>query len=425
MPAEVEENLKPYWTRKSELSIHDGCLLWGNRIVVPPQGREMALKELHGGHPGVTRMKALARMFLWWPGIDKAIEYAVKHCSECQKNRPSPPVSPMQPWQWPTRPWHLDYAGPFMGRMFLVLIDAHSKWIEVYPVSSATSTVTIQHLRGTFAQFGIPECVVTDNGSCFTSAEFESFMKKNGIYHIKSSPYHQATNGLAERAVQVFKHGMKKMKEGTVHDKIARLLFNYRITPHTTTGISPAMLLMNRTLRTRLDAIRPSVASHVEQKQFQQKAHHDVHSQKRSFEEGEEVYVRSFGRGDKWSAGSITAERGPVSNTVQLEDGTVCRRHQDHIRKRWDCVEPQAEAQSEIPQQSQHEIEVQPSLPEGNAEESATEVVPQTETESAAGTTSPPEHMSATQEPQPQLHRSYPTRTRKPPIRYSGTLTSF
>ena len=101
-PAEVEENLKLYWTRKSELSIHDG---WGNRIVVPLQGREMALKELHGGHPGVTRMKALARMFLWWPGIDKAIEYAVKHCSECQKNRPSPPVSPMQPWQWPTRPW--------------------------------------------------------------------------------------------------------------------------------------------------------------------------------------------------------------------------------------------------------------------------------------------------------------------------------
>ena len=312
-----------------------------------------------------------------------------------------------------------------MGRMFLVLIDAHSKWIEVYPVSSATSTVTIQHLRGTFAQFGIPECVVTDNGSCFTSTEFESFMKKNGIYHIKSSPYHPATNGLAERAVQVFKHGMKKMKEGTVHDKIARLLFNYRITPHTTTGISPAMLLMNRTLRTRLDAIRPSVASHVEQKQFQQKVHHDVHSQKCSFEEGEEVYVRSFGHGDKWSAGSITAERGPVSNTVQLEDGTVCRRHQDHIRKHWDCVEPQAEAQSEIPQQPQHEIEVQPSLPEGNAEESATEVVPQTETESTAGTTSPPEHMSATQEPQPQLHRSYPTRTRKPPIRYSGTLTSF
>ena len=95
---------------------------------------------------------------------------------------------------------------------------------------------------------------------------------------IKSSPYHPATNGLAERAVQVFKHGMKKMKEGTVHDKIARLLFNYRITPHTMTGISPAMLLMNRTLRTRLDTIRPSVASHVEQKQFQQKAHHDIHT---------------------------------------------------------------------------------------------------------------------------------------------------
>ena len=81
----------------------------------------------------------------------------------------------------------------------LVVIDAHSKWIEVYPVRAATLNATIQQLRITFAQFGIPEtAVVSDNGQCFVSAEFEEFLSRNGIKHLKSAPYHPASNGLAE-----------------------------------------------------------------------------------------------------------------------------------------------------------------------------------------------------------------------------------
>ena len=136
-----------------------------------------------------------------------------------------------------------------MGHMFLVLIDAHSKWLEVYQMSSATSSATIQRLRTTFAQFGIPDIIVTDNGTCFTSSEFAEFLRRNGVKHIKSAPYHPATNGLAERAMQVFKTGMRKMQEGTIPEKLARMLFQYRITPQTTTGMSPAELLMGRRLR--------------------------------------------------------------------------------------------------------------------------------------------------------------------------------
>ena len=224
-----------------------GCLLWGSKVIVPPPGRNQALRELHGGHPGCSRMKSLARMFCWWPGMDAEIETLVRQCPECQEDRPGPPPSPLQPWQWPSRPWlrlHIDYAGPFLGHMFLVIIDAHSKWIEVYPVRAATSYATIQQLRITFAQFGIPETVVSDNGQCFVSAEFEEFLSCNGIKHLKSAPYHPASNGLAERAVQIFKRGMKKMKAGSLTDRITRVLFSYRITPQTTTGLSPAELLM-------------------------------------------------------------------------------------------------------------------------------------------------------------------------------------
>ena len=103
----------------------------GTRVVVPPAGRTRVVEELHEGHPGVSRMKSLARSFVWWPGMDHDLEAKVKSCQHCQITRHSPPPAPLHPWEWPQRPWvriHVDYAGPFLGKMFLVVIDSHSKW---------------------------------------------------------------------------------------------------------------------------------------------------------------------------------------------------------------------------------------------------------------------------------------------------------
>ena len=121
----------------------------------------------------------------------------------------SPPLAPLHPWKWPTRPWarlHLDFAGPFQGKNILIAIDAHSKWIEAVCTSSTASSCVIEELRTLFAKLGLPEMVVTDNGTCFVSQEFEQFLQKNGIKHTTSAPYHPASNGLAERAVQVRAH---------------------------------------------------------------------------------------------------------------------------------------------------------------------------------------------------------------------------
>ena len=89
--------------------------------------------------------------------------------------------------------------------MFLVVVDAHSKWPEVILVSSTTSSLTIEVLRDLFARFGIPEQIVSDNGAQFVSEEFQAFIRSNGIGHITSAPYHPVTNSLAEKAVQTFK----------------------------------------------------------------------------------------------------------------------------------------------------------------------------------------------------------------------------
>ncbi len=102
---ENQEQLKPFFTKRFELSMYDGCLLWGNHVVVP---KEAVLVQLHEGHPGIARMKSLARMYVWWPGISVDIENTVQGCQECQQQQAFPAVNPLQPWKWPTRPGY-DY----------------------------------------------------------------------------------------------------------------------------------------------------------------------------------------------------------------------------------------------------------------------------------------------------------------------------
>lgn len=151
----------------------------------------------------------------------------------------SPPTAPLHPWELPDKPWtrlHVDYAGPFLGKFFLVIIDAHSKWLHVYPVTTATSHGTIEKLRQSFSVHGMPEMLVSDNATCFTSAEFAGFMSKNGIKHVTLAPFHLPSNGLAERAVHTFKGGMKRRQGGneSLETKVSRFLFSYRITPQPT-----------------------------------------------------------------------------------------------------------------------------------------------------------------------------------------------
>ena len=113
-------------------------------------------------------------------------------------------------------------------------------------MNACTSTATIKKLRQSFAVHGLPETVVTDNGTCFTSDEFSVFMRHNGIKHMQSAPYHPSTSGLAERAVQTLKQGLKKLKQGSIETRVSRFLSSYRTTPQSTTGLSPSEMLFNR-----------------------------------------------------------------------------------------------------------------------------------------------------------------------------------
>ena len=217
--------------------------------------------------------------------------------------------------------------------MLLVVIDAHSKWIEAIPLKTANALTTIRQLRKLFAQFGIPNTLVSDNGPQFAAVEFHEFCRLNGIRHTRVAPYHPSSNGLAERAMRVVKDGLKKQQGDTLLDQLSRLLFQYKITPQTTTSIAPAELLLGRKPRSRLDILKPTVEERVQGKQQQQKTDHDKRSKVRQFAVEERVFVRNHSRGDRWLPHIITGTSGPVSFKVDIENGHTVKCHQDHLVK--------------------------------------------------------------------------------------------
>jgi len=381
--------------------------------VIPTPGRADVLHELHEAHPGSTRMKRLAHTFVWWPGIDKDIEMKVSCFLECQSVQSSPPLSPLQPLSWTSCPWsrvHVDLAGPFMGHMFLLLIDAPSKWMEVHLLSSTSSTGIIRCLHRIFSTVGLPEVLVTDNGPNFVSKEFDAFLGRNGVKHKTSAPYHPATNGLVERAVQTFKRGIKKMTVGSIQDKISRFLFAYRNTPQCTTGVTPAELLLGRKPRSPLDLIKPDLHKRVEKEQSRQKDVHDIHAKGRLFVPGDTVYIRNFDRGSSniWLPGNIIQTMGPLSFQIALSDGRIVRRHINCICKR--CVELTkdfSDGLMDTTSNSSEPVPLQTVSPQSDTSESE-QSEPEQDLPAAVST---PEGYDSPQ-------RRYPRRNRRPPDRY-------
>ena len=118
-----------YFTKRHEITVEDGCLLWGIRVIIPKQLRERVLHELHTGHPGIVGMKSLARLHVWWPNLDKDITTIVQQCNDCQKSRNKPQPARLADDAMAESSHRFRRA--ILGKMFLIVVDSHSKWIEV------------------------------------------------------------------------------------------------------------------------------------------------------------------------------------------------------------------------------------------------------------------------------------------------------
>lgn len=273
--------------------------------------------------------------------MDAHIETCVNSCLTCQENQRAPAKAPVHSWEKTEKPWsrlHVDFAGPYQGQFFFLVVDSHSKWLEVLRVPSMTASCTIRGLRALFATHGLPHTIVSDNGGTFISEEFKDFLRKNQIRQVFVAPYHPSSNGQAERMVATTKQSLKKIIQGDWSTRLARFLFSQHTLPSTTTGKSPAELLMNRRLCSLLDRLHPDLNNVTKNQPIDGK-------RARSFEQGDPVYVRDYrSGGPAWTPARVVESTGPVSYRAELADGEIQRRHVDQIRKR---LEPELSTPAE------------------------------------------------------------------------------
>ena len=219
-------------------------LLYGGRIVVPEALQAGTLQKLHQGHQGIQRCHLRAQSSVWWPGISRKIKDFVSQCLECCRDA-VPTKEPLLPTQLPDYPWQKAGTDLFVlnGATYLLVVDYYSRFPEVIQLRLTTSLSVINALKATFAHYGIPETLVSDNGPQYSSTEFAEFAANYGFVHTTSSPHYPQSNGHAERAVKTVK---KLLKESS--DQCLALL-SYRTTPLPFCGLSPAELSQGRRLR--------------------------------------------------------------------------------------------------------------------------------------------------------------------------------
>ncbi len=319
----------PYQHLNGELGIENGCIIRGIRTLIPKKLQSKILDELHSGHFGICKMKELAQQYCYWRNIDADIEERVKNCTSCQ-NKLANPKQVHHFWEYTSRPWsrlHIDFA-EFNKVNFLVVIDSYSKWLEVVKMSSTTASATIRALKELFAIFGLPSVIVSDNGSQFHSEEFSKFLKRNGIKGKFSAPYHPATNSQAEHYVQTVKNALKADTiNDDFEDKLFHLLIQYQKMPNATTGRSPAEMLLNRNIRTRIDLIKENIGEKVTEKSVSS-------NHFRKFFINDPVLIRMYNQeGIKWQKGIIFKYDGLLYYVCKLSDGSMVRRHVDQICK--------------------------------------------------------------------------------------------
>lgn len=304
----------------SELTVVKNVIFRGHRVVIPVACRTQVLDMLHEEHFGSDKMKELARRYVWWDTVNADIEQVARSCTICAQNakQPNRTFHPWEPAENPFDRVHLDYAGPIDGQYLFLLVDAHTKWLEVSAAPTKTTETTLKHLREIVARFGLPKVIVTDNDPTFKSEDFKKFCRSNGIKAKNSPPFHPASNGQVERYVCTTKQALKKIKdegEKDLHTALQRFLFRHRMVPSSSTRKTPAELMLGRQLRSRLDLLAEQPPSPFEP------------TESTKYKAGDNVMSRSYNDKRKWIPGIVIKPQGRKVVLVESEGRTSLRHH--------------------------------------------------------------------------------------------------
>ena len=322
------KNIEIYKKFIPRMSIFKGCIMLDNRVLIPQILRSNVIEMFHEGHPGIVGMKSIVRSVIWYPGIDKDVENYVKNCRTCQINRAKPAQNNNIEWPKPKRPWSRLNVDHFFYNNIIVFIvvDSFSKYIELEIVKSTSVQDTMNALRLIFSRQGIPDTLVSDNASCFTSESFSEFLIKHGIKHLTPPPYSPSSNGQAERGVRVVKDLLRRCNsKEPFHIKLARVMFYYRTTPHSITQIPPCVALNNRKYISIKDKINPKFYDFCEYDKSRKISHFYV---------GDRVLALNLRPGPKWLEATVVKELGINIFEVRIHEyGTIWKRHSNQLVK--------------------------------------------------------------------------------------------
>ena len=398
--------IREYWSYRDELTVHNGVLFKGSRVVIPQILRPEVKSRIHSSHLGVEACLRKARDTVFWPGMNAEVRDQIKQCSICNEFQAKNQKLPMQSHQLPDRPWSRVAADQFIlhGKEYIVLVDFYSDFIEVKQLQENNSSSVIDFFKEQFSRYGIPDTLVTDNGPQFTSREFQKFSRDWEFLHVSSSPHHHRANGKVESAVKVVKSLIKKALKDNKDPWLA--LLDQRNTPTESLGTSPAQRLMSRRTRTLLptatNLLYPKVLENVTEKlklrRQKAKWYHDRSSRNLpDIEIGQDVRVAPLQRNQTWKMGTCLEKLSDRSYVVKTDsDNQILRRNREFLKpaeKPVTCSKPVEVTES---QSSNLDISAQSTLPE--------------------------QRQMSTPHPLPDVKRTR-TRVIRPPSRFSDYVT--
>ena len=240
-----------YWSFQEELSVINGTIYKGHRIVIPKLMRQEILENLHQSHMGISKTKARARETVYWPNINQHIEMLIKKCEVCQTYQKQQQKEPMIPSDIPIYPFQIVASDLFNwnNQDFVIVVDYYGKYWEIERLYNTKSITIVKKMKKMFSRLGIPETLRSENGLQYTVQVLKLFSKEWKVKHVTSTPEYPKSNGFVKRHIQIVKNLLTKAKQSGKDPYLAML--ESRNCPAENSS-SPAQLIYGRCLRSLL-----------------------------------------------------------------------------------------------------------------------------------------------------------------------------
>ena len=333
--------IRSYWTLRDYLSVEDGLIYNGHRLVIPESFRKEYLDRVHAGHQGVTKSQLRAKDSIYWSNMMSDIEKTVRDCEVCLQNAKSSKKEPMKAHDIPSQPWEVVSSDLFEldGHSYILLVDHFSKMPFVRGLKTTNCNEVIKFFKDMFAIHGVPKRLYSDNGPQYSACNFKNFCNDWDFEHITSSPHYPQSNGFVERMVGIVKSVLKKAKQAGNDPQMALLCL--RSTPLDSRTPSPAELLYGRKIRSNLPAKNNcNLSNLVDHESLLNKSetiakYYNQHAGSELSEllPGMSVLVQKPDE-QSWTPGIIKEKcKEPRSYFVEMSNGSVLRRNRRFLKE--------------------------------------------------------------------------------------------